>query len=99
MEVYKDTYYEVETNAGTEIVPASLVTTDSTDSTNAPLAADPERLIDFLEGTPLSWELIEPQRGFVARMTMPGYMDSTAWSAHESREKAIAYLDHHYGGD
>ena len=91
-QVYFDSYFEIETTCGTEIVPGDLV------GNLTFIRAD--HFIDYLEGDPLDPdELVEPQTGWIARMSAPGYMDCTAWSAHSSEQEALDYLEEMYGDD
>jgi len=81
-------YFAVETTAGTEIVPASLA--------YAPKCADDMR--DYIEGEPLDIDApVERLTGYLARMTAPGYMDCTDWTAHASESDAQTYLMETYG--
>ena len=79
-------YFEVETKCGTEIVPADL-------------GGDVEivragSLQSYCEG-----EILDPdaqltaEAGWLARLSAPGYMDCTSWSAHDSEEEAKRYLE------
>jgi hypothetical protein len=95
-------YFEVETSHGTEIVPADVVGalphelghemnaetmfTDTWRELCAPLRY-------YLEGEPR--EVIR-KTGWLARMSAPGYMDCTDWTAHESEADARAYLIDNY---
>ena len=91
-QVYFDTYFEVETNIGTEIVPSDVI--------GRTCATHVEALLDYLEGDPLDPdELCELHEGWIARMSAPGYMDCTSWTAHKSVEEADEYLEEMYGED
>ena len=89
-EIYFGSYFEIDTTAGTEIVPGYLFT--RTVSTHV------EAFLDYLEGTPLDMDsTIEPQEGWLGRMSAPGYLDCTAWSAYRTEEEAAASLEEMYG--
>lgn len=94
-------YYLADTSHGDEIIPADVI--------NLPLAVgeiyttsddgdDPEWFhdvqIEFVAGELYS---VERQHGFIARMSAPGYMDCTEWSAHTTYDEAAEYLDETYG--
>lgn len=55
----------------------------------------PSALRDYCENR-VMWS-IERKHGHVARMSAPGYMDATPWSAHETAEAARKHLDEMYG--
>lgn len=78
-------YFEVETNVGTEIVPADVI--GRTCDTHV------EALLNYLEGDPLDDDVEVPlKEGWLARMHAPGYMDCTEWSAFATRAEAEDYL-------
>jgi hypothetical protein len=89
-EINHGDYYEVEANHGeTHIIP--------TDVENATTNGD---LADYIEGT-----IDEPdapvtiKTGWLARMSAPGYLDCTDWSAHATEQEAKDYLEEYYGDD
>lgn len=85
-------YFEIETTCGLEIVPASAI--GRTCSTAA------EAFANYVEGNIQDEdELIEVKEGFLARMSAPGYMDCTDWTAHATEKEALAYLAEMYGDD
>lgn len=88
-QIYYDQYFEIDTSQGIQIIPASVV---STDPENVTL----EDLRDFYEGEPYTEEF-ELKEGWLARMSAPGYMDCTEWTAHESFLDADNYLEEMYG--
>lgn len=91
-QVYHDLYFEIETTIGTEIVPADVI--------GRTCATDVSAFLDYLEGEPNDEdELVEVKEGWLARMSAPGYLDCTDWSAHETEEEARAYLEEMYGED
>lgn len=91
-QVYKDSFFRVETTAGTEIVPSDVL--GRTMSTHV------DAMLDYLEGTPLDSDaLIECEEGYVARMSAPGYLDCTAWVAFSTAEEARDYLQEMYGDE
>lgn len=73
-------YYEVSANRGeTWIVPADVVGT--------PQSLDDFR--DYVDGTIDDDEdMPELKTGWIARMSAPGYMDCTDWTAHDSEADA-----------
>jgi len=91
-EVYHGRAFVVETTTGTWIVPADLI--------GALVRIDDgsidTRLADFVEGTVQSWKL---ETGWLARMSMPGYMDCTDWTLHRTRTEAHAFLKEMFGDD
>jgi hypothetical protein len=101
-------YFEVETSNGTEIVPADVVRLpfavvhaaggyfhpDETGAAEFALVAKAMQPY-----TACGIERIEPKRGWLARMSAPGYMDCTDWTAHETEDEARAYLIEHYADD
>lgn len=86
-EVYHGAAYVVETTHGTEIVPAEYSLAD-------PDSIDEEDLAGYCEGR---IEGFSYRRGWLARMTAPGYLDSTDWTLHETQAEAIVYLHKTYG--
>ena len=93
-QIYRGDYFEVDTSTGTEIVPADIVGGGRT----ASIAV--EALLNYLEGTPDDADgLIEIKRGWLARMSAPGYMDCTEWMAFETQWEALVYLVDHYMDD
>lgn len=83
-------YFKVNTSAGTEIVPCDVI--------GRTMNVHVDALLNYLEGTPDDpEELCEVQTGWLARMSAPGYMDCTDWSAHASEDDARAFLLDTYG--
>lgn len=90
-EVFRGAYYAVDADHGsTYIVP---VTVSGRVATNGELQ-------DYVEGT-IDRPDDEPtvRHGWLARLTAPGYLDCTDWSAHPTEQDAVAYLDEMYGDD
>lgn len=86
-------YFEVETSVGTEIVPADVVNR-TTETVSV------ELLLDYLEGKPNDPEAeCERKMGWLARLSAPGYLDCTDWSAHATEQEANDYLVEQYGLD
>lgn len=80
-------WYEVETDNGSEIIPADLVGTNP-------------RLEDFelyCEGKPREFELKKNKYG--ARLSAPGYMDKTDWDIFDTEDEAKKYLEETYPED
>jgi hypothetical protein len=90
-EIFEDSYFEVETNTGTEIVPCSVC--------GVYVGVNPYKLKDYLSGQPYDDDYVRPKHGWVARMSAPGYLDCTDWVAFNSKEDAEDYLDDQYGED
>lgn len=91
-QVYKGEYFEVNTSAGTEIVP--------TDYVGRTMAVHVDALLNYLEGTPDDpEEVCEVHSGWLARMSAPDYLDCTDWSAHRTETEATEYLNEMYGDD
>lgn len=85
-QVYKGGYFKVNTSVGTEIVPADLV-----GATGGTVAV--ESLRYYLEGEPDDANEVEGmETGWLARMSAPGYLDCTAWSAYPTEAAAWAAL-------
>lgn len=81
-------YYKVDTTHGLEFVPADLVGRD----------AMRNDLLPYCEGDILSHDdAIEyVPRGYLARLSAPGYLDCTSWTAYESRDEAETALEELY---
>ena len=93
-QIYRGTYFKVNTSCGTEIVPTDVI--------GRTMNVHVEALLNYLEGTPDDDdEMCEVREGWLARWCVPGYLDCicTDWSAHESEADARAYLDDMYGED
>ena len=91
-QIYESYYFEIETTAGTEIVPADVI---------GRYALTPvESFLNYLEGTPLDPDGdAQVEHGWLARLSAPGYMDCTDWSAHKTEQEAREYLEEMYGSD
>lgn len=91
-EIFQGGFFEVETTQGSEVVPDYLI--------GRTMSVHVEALLNYLEGTPLEPdELAEHKTGWLARMSAPGYLDATDWSAHASEEAARAHLQALYTED
>jgi hypothetical protein len=89
-QVYRGSYFSIETSAGTEIVPSDVI--------GRTVGTDVSAFADYLEGNPQDDdEVIECQEGWLARMSAPGYMDCTAWEAHKTEDAAWDSLVENYG--
>lgn len=59
-----------------------------------------EAVRDYIDVAPfVTISRIEAKAGWLARMSAPGYMDCTDWTAHETQDKAREYLVQLYGND
>ena len=89
-QIFYDMYFEVETTCGTEIVPSDVV--------GRTCATHVEALLDYLEGEPLDTDELCPiHEGWLARLSAPGYLDCTSWSAHKTEQAARDFLEEMYG--
>lgn len=106
-EVVNDLFIVCETLAGAEMFPADLVGVDEpfeqvllgTDEPTDPVDGDMlDRMEPFLSGSNVvSVECVE---GWFARLSAPGYLDSTDWSGpFPSEAAALAHLEEMYGED
>lgn len=89
-EVYKGSYYSVETNEGTCIIPVDV----------AGNVLRQSGLQMFVQGALVSPN--EPavvQVGWLCRMSAPGYLDCTEWNACATKREAIAALHDMFGED
>lgn len=87
-------WWEVETNCGTELVPAGLVSRLAMES---PDDCTPFR--DYIEGDPIGVEP-EPVTGYFARLSAPGYLDATEWAGpFETLAEAREYIADTYDVD
>lgn len=91
-EVVFGTYFEVDTTHGTEIVP--------TDACGHTMTTVAEALMLYLNGAPLDKDAECPvKEGWLARLSAPGYLDCTDWSAFETETEAREFLEEFYGED
>lgn len=85
-EIYEDSYYSVETNAGTEIVPCSAVGLYDTVTRGL--------LSDYCDGKIQDPQSpIKPDHGWICRLSASGYMDCTAWAAFPTEQECNDYLE------
>lgn len=84
-QVYEGMFFEIDTSAGTEVVPADVV---------GRFCLTPASVFtDYLEGKPLDPdEEVELKHGWLARMSAPGYTDCTEYSAFTTEYEAWAFL-------
>lgn len=91
-QVYEDDYFEIDTTAGTEIVPGDVI--------GRTCATHVEAFLNYLEGSPLDPdEEIPVKHGWLARMSAPGFLDCTTWTTHETQFDALAHLVDYYMDD
>ena len=84
-EIYFSKAWVVDSHWGIQVVPYELCNKDG--------------LEDFIDGKIGDhWEIVVKE-GWLARMSMPGYMDCTEWTIHDSEEEAEQYLNEYYGDD
>ena len=83
-ELVLDNWLAVETNIGTEYIPADIC------------APNAEGIRDFVQGNII--DSVVHVRGYGARLSMPGYMDCTEWIVFPTKSQAEAYLEE-IGGD
>lgn len=82
-------WFQVETSQGTEWIQSDIFTPDA----QIESVAD---LIDYCEGVPISFEVVE---GYGARLSAPGYMDCTEWTVFPTLGDAEKYLEENYPDD
>jgi hypothetical protein len=59
---------------------------------------DVSQFLAYIEGEPLDTDTtLNAKAGWLARLSAPGYMDCTDWTAHETEQDAIDYLIETYG--
>src|SRR5512146_2117415 len=100
-EVYYGEYYSVETTAGTEIIPVDVSGKVSSIRELTDYCEEQITQLEYISYGCDGYPWIEPpmvREGYLARLTMPGYLDSTAWGAYSSEEEAREALDDMYGG-
>lgn len=99
-QVYFGGYFSIDTNIGTEIVPADVIQGAIDGITQPGALFSVELFYDYLEGKPEDEEeLVEYKQGWLGRMSAPGYLDCTDWSVYSSEEEANEELDNMYGDD
>lgn len=81
-------WLRVETDNGTEFIPADLADKDDWDD-----------IAQYIEGDVESIEDVEGVTGWGARMTAPGYLDCTPWSVFDTKQEAEDYLTEQYGDE
>lgn len=105
-EVTEAQFFEVETRDGTEYVPADCARLPFRvvfsaggifDEDSPEFPALVRALTPYVEGRDISE--VRPRAGWLARMSAPGYMDCTDWTAHASEAEARAYLSETYGDE
>jgi hypothetical protein len=94
-QVYLGFYYRVETGNGNVVIPADVQTWPEPKMMYEALQQYCDAPID---GEPDDFEYVYAE-GWLARMSAPGYMDCTDWTAHASEQLANEYLDEMYGDD
>lgn len=83
--IYQGLYFEVQTTCGNEFVPADVI--------GRSVATHVEALLNYLDGTPDDLEeLCEVKTGWLARLSAPGFLDCTDWTAHPTEQDARQYL-------
>jgi hypothetical protein len=83
-------FFRVETTHGTEIIPADVI--------GRTVGTAAEAFANYCEGSIVDPdECVAIESGYLARLSAPGYMDCTEWSAHESEDAAREYLIQTYG--
>ena len=94
----KERWAEVSTNCGTEFVAIEelgIALPDNLDIES--LASARELLAEYVEGKQIyDYQIIE---GYGARLSMPGYLDCTPWTVHDTEEEAEAYIEELYDDD
>lgn len=103
-DVYYGPYWAVEANGGeTHIVPADVCDPWPNPEEDIPTGRSLFELADYIDGTmdkdDGDMPCVERQIGWLARLSAPGYMDATDWTAHETEDEAYEYLAETYGDD
>ena len=90
--VYHGGYFEIDTTQGTQIVPDDVI--------GRTMGTHVEAFANYIEGEPMDPdEVVEHKTGWLARLSAPGYMDCTDWTAHATLDEAEKYLEDTYGDD
>lgn len=83
----KQSWAYVETNAGGDWVPASVLTASEL---AAAKRGDFSPMLKYTEGTRLISSSSKMTTGYGVRLTAPGYMDATEWEVYPSKREALA---------
>ena len=106
-EIYYGDWVMVDGKMGTEYTPAEYVDMDDIDFRKEQIDNGEEASIrgtsleDYFEnalGDGIIYE-VDVIKGFGARMSASGYMDSTPWGVFDTEEEANDYLDEYYGDE
>lgn len=100
-EIWQDSYYTVETNCGTEIVPVDVCGTLSPcghiEDEDVCRDCLRDHFGDYIEGREIySAEL---KTGWLYRLSAPGYLDCTDTGSADTESEAIAELLDMYGNE
>jgi hypothetical protein len=93
-EVYETDYILIDTNIGTECIPADVVDYQPSEE-DQDSEEIPDELRDYVEGNEMY--SIERKHGWVGRMQAPGYLDATDWSWGDTEEEVMDQLREYYG--
>lgn len=104
-EVVQGTWLIVDTDLGGEVIPSDVVDMKEARELQSMMAADPGVPVDlkdfdlgkYVQGSQL-YEL-DIKEGFGARLSAPGYLDSTDWTFFDNEADAMEYLENAYGSD
>lgn len=93
-EVYEADYYELDTTQGVVTIPCDAVMGHSPAG-----AVSVGELALYVQGEPFLDPsfVIEPEHGWIARLSAPGFMDCTEWASFKTEKDANDYLDEYYG--
>lgn len=103
--VYEDFAFEVESDGGTQIVPVDFVGSlglaegQSVTPESEGFDQIVDALSEFFEGPAGNVHSVTLRKGWLARMSAPGYMDATDWMIFDTEEEANEELDRLYGDD
>ena len=82
----KQTWAEVETNAGGTSVPGDVLTKSEL---AAAKRGDFEPLLKYTEGTEVYSDQSSLKQGYGVRLQAPGYMDATDWEVYTNKQEAL----------
>jgi len=106
-DVFQQTCLTVDTDMGSEVIPFDVLCSSYFKATDLGIliseatTSDLQRanlhdhIRDYIEGEPYM-DTVRIEEGWLAYLTMPGYLDRTDYTLHETEEEAHAYLAETY---